>query len=112
MDQPNTLQVVRSVSGHNIRIAARQWTHVVEVHDYMAGNMDLVLETIADPDVVLKGTHGEVLALRQYGKTNISTKTTVVVYRDEEDGFMITAFLTSRPDKVQRKREVVWKRPS
>jgi hypothetical protein len=51
---------------------------------------------------------GEVLALRAYKKTSISQKTAVVVYRDEPDGFLITAFFTSRPDKLKRRGPVVW----
>jgi len=28
--------------------------HVVEAHDYMAGNLDLVVETVEDPDYILQ----------------------------------------------------------
>ena len=112
MDREDTLQIVQSVNGNLIRVTARQWMHIVEAHDYMAGNMDLVLETVAEPDIILSGIRGEVLALRQYPTTNISAKTAVVVYRDEQDGFIITAFLTSQPDRIQRKREVLWRKLS
>jgi len=32
----------------------------------------------------------------------------VVVYRDEEDGFVITAFFTSKPDKIENKGQILW----
>jgi hypothetical protein len=67
----------------------------------MSGNIDKVLETLADPERVIAGQHGESLALRTYASTNITRKTAVVVYRDEEDGFLITAFFTSKPDKIK-----------
>jgi len=76
----------------------------------MAGNRELVLETIADPDALVEGKAGETLALRAYLQTNLTAKTAVVVYRDEPDGFVITAWLTSRPDRVQAQGVHVWTR--
>jgi len=76
----------------------------------MAGNLDLVVETLSEPTRVVTGEHGELLALRDYEKTNISQKTAVVVYRDEPDGFLITAFLTSRPGKIEQKGARIWPR--
>jgi hypothetical protein len=99
-----------SVKGNIIRITAKQWLHVIEAHDYMAGNIDKTLETIAEPDMIVAGRQGESLALRGYESTNITRKTAVVVYRDEPDGFLITAFFTSRPDKVERKGPVIWRK--
>jgi hypothetical protein len=104
----DVLRRVVSVQGNAIRITAQQWAHTVEAHDYMAGNLDKVIETIAEPSRVVAGSGGEVLALRGYDSTNITRKTAVVVYRDEPDGFMITSFFTSRPDKIERKREILW----
>lgn len=71
MDE-NAIFAVQSVQGHTIRITAKYWLHVIESHDYMAGNIDKVLETIADPDRVILGSAGEVLALRAYASTNIT----------------------------------------
>lgn len=104
----DTLYTIKSVSGNVIRITAKQWAHVIEAHDYMAGNMDKVLETLAEPERIVEGKQGESLALRQYASTNITRKTAVVAYRDEPDGFLITAFFTSRPDKIERDRRVLW----
>jgi len=69
----------------------------------MSGNMDKVLETLAEPERVIAGEHGESLALRNYASTNITRKTAVVIYPDEPDGFLITAFFTSKPDKIEKK---------
>jgi hypothetical protein len=107
MDEPPVLAEVVSVRGHRIRLTLRQWLHMSENHDYMAGNRTLVLETIADPDELLAGEAGETLALRAYSQTNLTAKTAVVVYRDEPDGF-ITAWLTSRADRVRAKGVQVW----
>jgi hypothetical protein len=99
----DVLQTVISIRGHAVRLTVKQWMHIIEAHDYMAGNMDKVLETLADPLEVIDGKDGESLALREYPQTNITRKTAVVVYRDEPGGFVITAFLTSRVDKLRRK---------
>jgi len=96
-------RTVISFHGNTIRLTIKQWMHIVDSHDYMAGNMDKVLETLAEPLDVIEGKIGETLALREYAKTNITRKTVVVVYRDEPDGFVITAFFTSKPEKIRRK---------
>lgn len=104
----DTLHTAISVFGNTIRVTAKQWAHVSEAHDYMSGNMDKVLETIAEPSRIIEGKNGASMAMRDYDKTNITSKTAVVVYRDEEDGFVITAFFTSKPDKIENKGQILW----
>lgn len=109
----DVLQTATSVFDHTIRLTARQWAHITEAHDYMAGNMDKVLETLSEPSRVVQGAQSELLALRDYESTNITRKTAVVVYRDQPDGFVITAFFTSKPEKIEQKGAQVWpKQPS
>jgi hypothetical protein len=104
------LTEVFSVQGHRIRLTLRQWVHIMENHDYMAGNRELVLDTIADPDELIEGEGGEILALRVYEQTNLTSKTAIVVYRDDPNGFVITAWLTSRPDRVRGRGVQIWTR--
>lgn len=105
------MEVAVSKNGTPIRLTDERWTHVVESHDYMAGNRDLVVETIEDPDFIVTGGKGELIALRHYQSTSISEKHVVVVYRElESDGFLITAFMTSTPETILRKG-VIWQRP-
>src|SRR4029450_11435830 len=110
MDEPPVLAEVVSVRGHRIRLTLRQWLHMSENHDYMAGNRTLAPEPTADPDELLAGEAGEPPALRAYSQTNLTAKTAVVVYRDEPDGFIITAWLNSRAARVQAKGVQVWTR--
>jgi hypothetical protein len=91
-------------------LTLRQWFHINENHDYMAGNRASVLEAIADPDELVAGEAGETLALRAYPQTNLTTKTAVVVSRDAPDGCIITAWLTSRADRVRAKGVQMWTR--
>lgn len=104
----DVLRTVTSVHGNSIRITARQWSHVIEAHDYMAGNLDKVAETLSEPTRIIGAESGEALALRDYGSTNITRKTAVVIYRDEPDGFLITAYFTSKPEQTERKGKRVW----
>jgi hypothetical protein len=41
-----TLRVAQSKNNVPIRLTYKQWAHVVDSHDYMAGNMDMVMESV------------------------------------------------------------------
>ena len=109
--EENTIGVAIAIGGVIIRIPYRQWAHILESHDYMAGNLDIVLDTLSDPDFIANGWSNELIALRHYPKTNITEKDAVVVYKELSgtDGFVITAFLMSKPQKILR-RGIVWQK--
>ena len=109
MRRDDTLEVTKSVSGKVIRLTFKQWFHIVESHDYMAGNISNILETVNSPDYIVKGSKDELIALKHYFKTNLGEKNCVVVYRENRDGFIITAFFTSRPETI-KKRGVLWQK--
>ncbi len=106
-------KVIATITSHNgipIRLTRKQWLHIIESHDYMAGNRDKILEAIHEPDYIVAGDGGELIALKHYSKTNISEKFCAVIYRELDfDGFVITAFLTSKPEKILVKG-ILWKR--
>ena len=61
------------------------------------------LEAVAEPDRVLEGNAGELLAVKEYEPG----KHIVVVYREAtEDGFVITAFMTKRVVSLQRRKQL------
>jgi len=94
-----------------IKLTAERWFHVIESHDYMAGYFFDVLETISDPDYVVAGKKEELLAVKFYKKTHIGPKYLVVVYREKnKEGFVITAFMTSKIDNILERRETLWRR--
>lgn len=97
---------VKSVSGKLIRLTDERWIHIVESHPEMAGSMSEVLLAIASPDVVIKGSEAELLA----AVFKREDKLLVVVYREGlEDRFIITAFLTSKIEKIL-KRNILWQK--
>ncbi|MEW5717264.1 MAG: hypothetical protein AB1817_01425 [Chloroflexota bacterium] len=70
-----------------------------------------VLETVNNPDAIVPGWRGELLALKHFPETPITEKDMVVAYREAStrDGFVITALLTSRAEKVKA-RGMIWQR--
>ncbi len=73
----------------------------------MAGYYSEVLEALEDPDAIYKGNSGELLAVKEIH----ADKYLVAIYKEisETDGFVITAFLSSRKRQLER-RTKVWPR--
>lgn len=97
-----------SRNGVPIRLTQERWFHIVETHDEMAGRYDEVLSAIEVPDYIIQGYRDALVALKTIGKR----KFVAVIYKEisKKDGFVITAFLTS---KVRIEKEVVlWERKS
>jgi len=97
----------KSVNGITIRLPDERWVHITEEHAEMAGYLYDVLETVQEPLAVFEGNEGELLAARE-----IETgKYIIAVYREvsQEDGFIITAFLTKRWKSLERRKKV-WQR--
>jgi hypothetical protein len=70
----------------------------------MAGYYFDVLEAVEEPEAIYAGKAGECIAVREIEKD----KYMVVIYRElgKEDGFVITAFLTKRRKKLERRRKI------
>jgi hypothetical protein len=98
------MDVVLSVEGVPSRLTTERWFHIVENHDDIAGHYDDVLETVENPDIVLRGYRGSLIAARGYGRRRYLA----VVYRQvsAEDGFIITAYFTSKMDR----KKAIWRR--
>ena len=86
-----------------IKLTGERWAHITEEHCELAGMRLEILETIENPERVLTGGAGELLAVREIS----SGKHLVVVYRElQEDGFIITAFLTSKTISLNRRKQL------
>jgi hypothetical protein len=113
---PKSLFMVDSVHGKPIRLTDTVWTgKILENHAEFAinsGYLEEVKITIEPPDFVVAGWSGEHLALRECKSAPGGSKSLCVVYRElDSDGFVITAFFISKPQKLLR-RGIVWRRPS
>ena len=101
------METALSKNGVPIRLPDEQWVHLTEGHSEMAGRYSDVLETIESPDAIYSGNSGELLAVKEIQ----TDKYIVVVYKEisEKDGFVITAFQSSRKKQLER-RTKVWQR--
>jgi hypothetical protein len=92
-----------SKGGIAIRLTDERWAHITEEHCELAGLRAEVIETVSYPHRILLGGDGELLAVREID----AGKHLVVVYREQNnDGFIITAFLTRRIRSLEKRRQV------
>ena len=87
-----------------IRLTEERWCHIIENHDDLAGHYDDVLETVENPDFVLKGYGGALIALKGMARKLYLA----VIYKElsRDDGFVITAYFTSRISR----RSILWRK--
>jgi hypothetical protein len=94
---------VLSIKHVPIRLTDERWVHITEEHCELAGMRLEILETVANPEIILAGGEGELLAVRKF---NLG-KYLVVVYRElVNDGFIITAFLTKKTNFLKRRKQL------
>ena len=96
-------EAVYSKNGAPIRLTDERWEHITEEHGELTGLRSEILETVANPAWIFAGKQGELLAVRE----TEPGKYLVVVYRESQnDGFIITAFLTRRLHALQRRQQL------
>jgi len=98
--------ITYSVNDVPIRLTDERWTHIVENHDDIAGYYFDVLETVTNPTWVLQGDEDELWAVKLISKR----KAMLVIYKEskeQDDGFIITAFFTTKTQKLSRRR-IIW----
>jgi len=89
-----------------IRLTDERWTHIVENHDDIAGYYFDVLETVTNRTWVLQGDEDELWAVKLISKR----KAMLVIYKEskeQDDGFIITAFFATKTQKLSRRR-IIW----
>jgi hypothetical protein len=100
MSQQRTL----SRNGVPIRLTDERWRHIIEEHCELSDLRNDVMQTVSEPERVLRGKYDELLALRLMEPG----KALVVVYREiaNDDGFVIAAFLTRRLGSLDRRAQI------
>jgi len=78
-------------------------------HPELDDQKERVLETVTDPDLIQQGDFGELIAIRFYDKTPLTSKFLVTIYKEVTDieGFIITAYYSAKPSE---RRRTIWKR--
>ena len=94
---------VNSVNGTFIRLTAERWAHILEEHPELTQLKLDILDAIRNPDKVVAGNADEILAIKEHEPE----KWLVVVYKElHDDGFIITAFSTSKTAWLIRKKQL------
>ncbi len=99
--------LIRSTENNAIRLTQERLDHILLGHPELEGQTDKIVDTVQQPDYIQQGDHGTRLAVRLFPKTPLTQKYLVVVYREMGDGFVVTAYFTSKPAQW---RTVLWKR--
>jgi hypothetical protein len=102
------MDIVTSKNRVPIRLTEERWFHITENHDDLAGHYDDVLYAIEDPDYIIEGYRKALIALKKIARN----KFLAVVYREisRQDGFVITAYFTSKIDL--EKEVILWEKKS
>lgn len=92
-----------------IRLTDERINHIFKNHPETKDCIEWFIETIENPDFIVSGDFGELLAIKLYEKTPVTeNKFLVIVYKEtgKLDGFILTAYFSR---SVNRKRRVIWK---
>lgn len=100
-----------SKNGTTIRLTDERWFHIIYSHrEIDVTDFTTVMDTIENPDLILKGNKGELLAVKRRGRRK---EWFVVVYKElsKKDGFVLTAYITTNSHWLL-KREIIWNKQS
>ncbi len=101
--------ITSAKNGLTIRLTEERWQHITAGHPELLNIQSETLQAIENPDKILEGNNGELLAVKLLG----DNKYLVTIYKEEEDddddGFIITAYLTKRINSLNKRKEV-WSR--
>lgn len=89
-----------------IRLTQERWYHITTSHkEINPDGFSSILDVVVDPDLILKGDVGELLAV----KRGLDERWLVVAYKENSatDGFIITAYLTT-DSRWLFQRETLW----
>lgn len=99
--------IVKSKNSIPIRLTTERWNHIIMRHPEMDFQKEHVLETITTPHLIQQGDFGELIAIRFYEETPLTSKYLVVVYKEADiDGFIITSYYATKPSE---RRQTIWK---
>jgi|ERR1700738_3016357 len=98
------LGIADSVNGVPIRLTDERWEHILFRRPDMASFIETVLDAVVDPEYILRGYKGTLIAIVHLGERSYLN----VIYRElsQTDGFIVTARIERRLDKSK----IIWRR--
>ena len=103
------MKTLLDFQGRPVRLTEERRQHIL-AHAEMSGMESAMVETLRDPQLVIRSLTDETAALnyRYYLRTLVGGKwMCVVVKYSESDAFVLTAYLTDKP----KRGEVLWRKP-
>lgn len=100
---------VNSKNNLLIRLTDERMNHIFKNHPETKDCISWFLETIENPDFIVAGDFGELLAIKLYEKTPVTMdKYLTIVYKETSklDGFILTAYFSRG---INKKRRMIWK---
>jgi hypothetical protein len=97
--------VFYAISKNNvsIRLSEERWAHILIGHAELAEHQNKILEAISSPEKIYDGNEGELLAIITFDEK----RKLVTVYKENnKDGFVITAFITSKLHKLEKLKQL------
>ena len=95
-----------SVNNVEIRLTEERWEHILEQHplDFSYDEYEVILDAVEDPDFVLRGQKGSLIAVAPAGRNNYLS----VIYRElgDTDGFIITAYYK----RALERSSIIWRK--
>ncbi len=98
------LGIADSVNGVPIRLTDERWEHILYRRPEMASFIETVLDGVEDPEYILRGYKGTLIAVVHLGERSYLN----VVYRElsQADGFIVTARIERHLDESK----IIWRR--
>jgi len=92
-----------------IRLSKKVLEHIVSRHPEVEPHTQKIMETVQNPDLIIRGSRGELKALKFYSALHIGPKYLVVIYRQlRKEKVIITAYFTSNVARI--KGEIKWRK--
>ena len=92
-----------------IRLTDERVRHIITNHPETKNCITWILATITNPDMIIAGDFGELIAVKLYDKTPVTNhKYLTVAYKETSnlDGFILTAYFSRN---INKQRLIVWK---
>lgn len=98
------LGISHSKNGVPIRLTDERWEHILYRRPEMASFIETVLDGVQDPEYILRGHKGTLIAVVHLGERSYLN----VVYRElsQKDGFIITARIERHLDRSK----IIWRK--
>ncbi|MBF0345965.1 MAG: hypothetical protein HQL06_17275 [Nitrospirae bacterium] len=70
--------IVKSKNNISLRLTKERWEHIILRHPELEGHKDQVIEAVLCPYLIQEGDFGELIAIKYYDRTPLTSKYLVV----------------------------------